>query len=65
MKRSKLPNDPLHGKNGTVRMHYKVITETGISIECQTRSFRMDLAKYEKLEAFIKELYDGTPEIKR
>lgn len=55
--------DPLHKKNGTIQLEYRVITENGLKIECTTRTFRCSEEQRNRLEAFVKELCDGTPEI--
>lgn len=59
----KIPSDPLRNQPGTLQLHYQAIMPRGLCIEVHTRTFRMSTAQYERLEAFVKELYEGTPEL--
>lgn len=59
----RVANDPLRGQLGTVRVHYEVISEGGVTIEGQTRALRMSAEQYRRFEEFLQELYQGSPEI--
>lgn len=61
----RVKNDPMRDQHGTIQVHYRAITDGGLSIEATTRTFRCSERQRERFEAFIHELYEGTPEIPR
>lgn len=60
----RIANDPLRNQRGTIRLHYKMITPEGVTMEMHTRTFRVTTEQYERLDALVTEMFDGTPELK-
>lgn len=57
--------DPLRGQDGTIRLTYHAVFPSGVTAKCETFTFRMDMEKFERLQAFLTELSEGTPELRK